>query len=190
MKKFRVFLNLICIIVALCSIMTIISLAETGNENVTQDVETTISQTEKTTEKTTEDVTDESTTNQSTTVADETTTTTQSVDETTTTTTEKTTEDDYYNNYDDDDDDDDDVGGTKATRGTSAQSRSKTAKRTTVAKNINDYGAKYRPLKWTCYVLAGASLIALVVINVNYVRNGDSDEDKKKKHSTNNDVRK
>ena len=185
MKKFRVFLNIICVIVALGSIMTIVSLAETENEDVTVDVETTISQTKETTEKTTEDTTTESTTQESTTTTEETTTTSQSTSETTTT--ETTTEDDYYSNYDDDDDDDD-VGGTKATRSTSTQS--KTTKRTTVAKNINDYGARYRPLKWTCYILAGVSLVAFVVINVNYIRNGDSDEDKKKKHSTNKDVRK
>lgn len=57
-------------------------------------------------------------------------------------------------------------GGTKSTRAALYEITTTTTTTTAVEKNINDYGKKYGWIKWICYVFVLGSVVALIVYNV------------------------
>ena len=179
MNKFKVFLNVICVLVATVSTLTVISLAEPDTTDNADEVATTKVTTEAPSYKETTTAPEEE---KSTTKADdedETTKTTTESDEDedeTTKKTKKTAEYDYG----------EDEGGTKVTRSSPKTTKTTTTKK--AEKNITDYGKRYRWLKWTCYFLTAGSIIALIAINVNYAKqNSLSKVDSKKRNSNHKD---
>ena len=165
MNKFKVFLNVICVLVATVSTLTVISLAEPNTTDNADEVATTKVTTEAPSYKETTTAPEEE---KSTTKADD--------EDETTKKTKKTAEYDYG----------EDEGGTKVTRSSPKTTKTTTTKK--AEKNITDYGKRYRWLKWTCYFLTAGSIIALIAINVNYAKqNSLSKVDSKKRNSNHKD---
>ena len=194
MNKFKVFLNVICVLVATVSTLTVISLAEPDTTDNADEVATTKVTTEAPSYKETTTAPEEE---KSTTKADDEDETTK---KSTTTTTEKTTTTKKTTTESDEDEDEttkktkktaeydygEDEGGTKVTRSSPKTTKTTTTKK--AEKNITDYGKRYRWLKWTCYFLTAGSIIALIAINVNYAKqNSLSKVDRKKRNSNHKD---
>lgn len=57
-------------------------------------------------------------------------------------------------------------GGTKSTRAALYETTTTTTTTTAAEKNINDYGKKYGWIKWICYIFVLSSVVALIVYNV------------------------